>query len=279
MSNSTPETSASRPPPAKKSLGQHFLADRRIVQRILDAAEIGPQDTVLEIGPGRGVMTRLLAERAGRVIAVELDHTLAERLAAEFAEAENVRIVEGDAREVDIGGLVPRGEPYKVVANLPYYAASPIVRRLLETEPKPSLLVVMVQREVAQSMAALPGDMTILSVATQLYGRPRIVCSVPPRAFRPAPKVTSAVVRIDVYERPCLRIDSEAEFFELVRAGFSSRRKQIHNPLSAALGLSRDDTDKMLNAAGIDATRRAQTLSMEDWGRLYEGYRAMENGA
>ena len=175
-------------PRAKKSLGQNFIADGRVVSRILHAAEISPDDLVLEIGPGRGVLTRRLAERAGSVVAVELDDALADSLKSEFEDSPNVSITHADAREASIDELVPAGMPYKLVANLPYYAASPIIRRFLEADHKPKLMVVMVQREVARSMCAEPGKMSILSVATQLYGSPRVVMSVPPRVFRPSPR-------------------------------------------------------------------------------------------
>ena len=257
-------------PRAKKSLGQNFLADRRVLGRIVEAAELSPEDVVLEVGPGRGFLTRALAERAGRVVAVEVDETLAERLEELSGDRPNLTVVRADAREADIDSLVAADTPYKVVANLPYYAASPIIRRFLEARHKPALMVVMVQREVAREMAAPPGKMRLLSVATQLYGKPRIVCYVQPRAFRPAPKVTSAVVRIDVYPRPAIPLDSIERFFDLVRAGFSAPRKQLHNSLRHGLGLTSEATEATLAQAGIDPTRRAQTLSLPEWGRLYE---------
>ena len=259
-------------PRAKKSLGQNFLADGRVVSRIIRAAEISPNDLVLEIGPGRGVLTRRIAELAGRVVAVELDDVLADSLKADFEESPNVSIVHADAREVAIDELVPADVPYKLVANLPYYAASPIIRRFLEADHKPRLMVVMVQREVARGMCAEPGKMSILSVATQLYGSPRVVMSVPPRAFRPSPKVTSALVRIDVHGSPRLDLDSEERFFDLVRAGFSAPRKQIHNCLQQGLDIARDQAEGLLEAAHVDPRRRPQTLTLDEWGGLYKAY-------
>ena len=264
---------ASRYAPAKKSLGQNFLVDRRIVSRIIAAAELSPDDIALEIGPGRGILTRSLAECAASLTAIEIDHHLADALRDEFASHPNVRIVHEDAREIDIASIVPRDSQYKLIANLPYYAAQPIVRRFLEAERKPTLMVVMVQREVARNMTAAPGDMSLLSVATQLYGKPRIVASVPPRAFRPAPKVTSAIVRIDVYPQPALALDSINAFFTLVRAGFSAPRKQIHNCLQQGLAIPRIESEAVLSAAGIDPKRRPQTLSLDDWGSLYAAWR------
>lgn len=266
-----PATDALGPPPrAKRSLGQNFLVDRRVLARIVDAAELSPTDQVLEIGPGRGILTERLADVAGRVTAVELDDVLAARLSARFADRSNVCVVPGDASTVDVGELLDTSSGYKLVANLPYYAATPIVRRFLEMDDGPHLMVVMVQREVARSMTAAPGKMSLLSVATQLYGRPRIIASVPPRAFRPAPKVTSAVVRIDVYERPALELSSEREFFRLVRAGFSARRKQLRNALSQGLDVPAAEVERLLSRAGIDPKRRAETLSLAEWGVLHE---------
>ncbi|MYC08301.1 MAG: ribosomal RNA small subunit methyltransferase A [Chloroflexi bacterium] len=264
--------------PAKKSLAQNFLTDRRIVSRIIAAADIAPDDNVLEIGPGRGILTRPLADRTASLTAVELDDDLAAELTTEFAEHSHVNIVHADARHVDISSLLADGARYKLIANLPYYAAQPIIRRFLEAERQPTMMVVMVQREVARNMTAAPGGMTLLSVATQLYGKPRIVGSVPPRAFRPAPKVTSAIVRIDVYSRLALDLDSVDAFFTLVRAGFSAPRKQIHNCLQNGLTqngltITRVDAEDVLQHANIDPKRRPQTLSLDEWGDLYAAWR------
>ena len=228
---------------------------------------------VVEIGPGRGVLTRQLAKRAARVLAIEIDDNIVASLVHEFQDQPHVDILAADAREVDIQSLVAPDVTYKLVANLPYYAASPIIRRFLESAHKPQLMVVMVQREVAKRMTAAPGKMRVLSVAVQLYGKCRIVASVPPRAFRPAPKVTSAVVRIDVFPRPALELDSEERFFELVRAGFSSPRKQLANSLRHGLSIPADDVEEMLIKAGIDRRRRPQSLGLTEWGSLYDARR------
>ena len=261
-----------RPSGAKKSLGQHFLVDRRVLSRIVGAAELSTDDTVVEVGPGRGLLTGELSARAGRVVTIELDRELASALEARYEGLQHVSVVSADAREVDIELLVTPGTPYKFVANLPYYAASPIVRRFLESEHRPDLMVFMVQLEVAERMRAAPGHMSLLSVGVQLYGKPKIVCKVPPGAFRPRPNVTSAVVRIDVYPRPALEIDSEEAFFRVVKAGFSSPRKQIRNTLKQGLSLETGRSDEVLSIAGIDATRRPQTLDIADWGKVYEAF-------
>ena len=262
-----------RPPRANKALGQHFLVDARIRRRIIAAADLSPDDVVVEVGPGRGFLTSSLVRQSGKVVAVELDQTLAERLSDAYLDRPNLQVVAADAREVDIDFLVGRSD-YKVVANLPYYAASPILRRFLEAGQKPSLMVVMLQREVGEVVAAEPGRMGLLSVAVQVYGRTRVVCSVPPRAFRPPPAVASAVVRIDMYAEPVVPGVGEG-FFQLVRAGFSAPRKQIRNSLSVGLQVSTNEVCAMLLGAGIEPTRRAQTLTIEEWGRLYRVSRTL----
>jgi len=254
----------------RKSLGQHFLADSRIAGRILDAAELSPDDLVVEIGPGRGALTKRLVGCVKRVVAVELDSGLAAGLPERLEFPDNLTCVEADARVVDLAELIAPETSYKVVANLPYYAANPIVRRLLESQPKPSVLVVMIQQEVANNMVAQPGDMGILSVATQFYAKAKMVCSVPPKSFRPPPKVTSAVVRLDVLPTPAAVVASEEGFFTVVRAGFAAPRKQIRNSLSQGLRIEPVSGGKILEQAGVDATRRPQTLNIAEWADIYQ---------
>ncbi|MCH7738302.1 MAG: ribosomal RNA small subunit methyltransferase A [Chloroflexi bacterium] len=254
----------------RKSLGQHFLADSRIAGRILDAAELSPDDLIVEIGPGRGVLTKRLVDRVKRVVAIELDGELAAALPARLDFPANLTCVEADARVMDLAELIAPETSYKVVANLPYYAANPIIRRLLESPPKPGLLIVMVQQEVAKNMVAQPGGMGILSVATQFYAKAKIVCSVPPKSFRPPPKVTSAVVRLDVLQTPAADVASEEDFFTVVRAGFAAPRKQIRNSLSQGLRIGPAAGGLILEEAGIDATRRPQTLDIAEWAGIYQ---------
>ena len=196
---------------ARKSLGQHFLVDPRAANRIVAAADLAAGDTVLEIGPGNGVLTRRLVERAGQVVAVELDHRLAAELPARLGMPENLEVRQGDARTVAIEDLVGLGNPYKMIANLPYYAASPIIRRFLESDTPPTLMVVMVQREVGEAMTAKPGAMTLLSVATQFYAEASVVTHVP-SSFRPPPKVSSTVVKLKVRSTPAVSVEDVAEF-------------------------------------------------------------------
>ena len=265
----------------RKSLGQHFLHDTRVVSRILQAADISPDETLVEIGPGRGVLTKRLVEQCARVVAVELDPQLCAELPARLEFPENLECILVDAREADLPALAsqrsdPANSRYKVVGNLPYYAANPIIRRTLESSPPPSLALFMVQREVAESMTATPGRMGLLSVATQFYAEAKIVCSVPPSAFRPPPKVRSAVVRLDVRQEPAVRVADRDEFFNVVRAGFSAPRKQLHNSLSHGLGIEAASAQEVLEQAGIDERRRPATLSLEEWAALYLAWRGAQ---
>ena len=252
----------------RKSLGQHFLTDARIANRIVAAAETDGSETVLEIGPGAGVLTRRLVEQAGKVVAVELDQRLVEELPERLGFPDNLEVVQGDGREVDADELVGAGTPYKVVANLPYYAAAPIVRRFLETVRPPTLMVVMVQREVADAMNAKPGEFTLLSVATQFYAEPAVVAQAPARCFRPPPKVSSTVLKLTVRAEPPVAVPDREAFFALVRAGFSAPRKQLRNSLMQGTGAPAETVATTLEEAGIDAQRRPATLEIAEWAAL-----------
>ncbi len=275
-------TSSVRRRGARKSLGQHFLVDQRIVSRIVGAAHLTMDDTVVEIGPGRGVLTRRLVQLAGTVVAVELDEQLCEELPERLGFPANLECAHADAREADIAALArsASSEPaggYKVIGNLPYYAANPIVRRVLESDSPPSLALFMVQKEVADSMTAKPGKMGLLSVATQCYASARQVCLVPPKAFRPPPKVRSAVVRLDLLESPVVNADNRQSFFEVVRAGFSAPRKQIHNSLSHGLSAEPGVCRAALEMAGIDVRRRPATVSLEEWAGLCVAWQELQS--
>ena len=257
---------------ARKSLGQHHLVDAGVLSRILAAAELTEEDVVLEVGPGLGTLTRGLVERVSRVVAVEMDSRLAASLPQRLGHPANLVTIEADARTMDIGSLVGNEPGYKVVANLPYYAANPIVRRLLEAEPKPGLMVIMVQREVARVMVAEPGRMGLLSVATQYYAQPALVCDVPPAAFRPPPKVMSGVVRLKIRPHPAVAVADREAFFDLVRAGFSAPRKQLRNSLSHGLGLPGAVVGQLLEGLDLDGRRRAETLTLDEWAAVYRGW-------
>lgn len=264
------------PAPPRKALGQHFLVDGRILNRLLTASDLTPPDVVLEIGPGRGVLTRQLLRRVARVIAVELDAALAAALPARLGYPPHLEVVNADARTVDLTALLTAATPYKVIANLPYYAANPILRRFLELAAayRPQLLTVMVQREVADSIAAAPGRRSMLSVAVQYYAIPKLICAVPPAAFRPPPKVASAVLRLDLRPQPAVAVADTAAFFALVRAGFAAPRKQLRNSLGLGLGRPGSAIDPLLAAAAIDGRRRAETLSLDEWAALYQAVAA-----
>lgn len=256
----------------RKSLGQNFLVDQRALERIVEAAELGSEDIVLEIGPGLGTLTRLLAAEAGQVVAVELDQRLTEVLKQSLAGLPNVEVIHGDILELNPADLLEQqggNFQYKVVANLPYYITSAILRHLLTAEVRPRLMVVTVQLEVAQRITAKPGDMSLLAVSVQFYGRPRIVTRVKASAFYPSPQVDSAVVRIDLHDHPIVEVDDADSFFEVVRAGFAQRRKQLRNALAAELNLPASEVAQALSRAGVNPERRAQTLSIEEWGRVW----------
>jgi 16S rRNA (adenine1518-N6/adenine1519-N6)-dimethyltransferase len=240
---------------------------------------LSERDTVIEVGPGRGVLTWRLVECAERVIAIELDAHLCDELPARLGFPPNLKCVAADARESDLASLASADDleavPYKVVGNLPYYAANPIIRRTLESPSPPSLAVFMVQREVAESMTASQGDMGLLSVATQFYAQARMVCSVPPSAFRPPPKVRSAVVRLEILRQPAVDVPDRDSFFRVVRAGFSAPRKQLRNSLSHGLGVDVPLGAEVLEAAGVDGRRRPSTLSLEEWATICRVWQGM----
>lgn len=261
---------------AKKSLGQHFLVDQEVLNQIVAAAELAPNDVVLEIGAGNGVLTRRLAQAAGRVIAVELDNRMIASLRKEFAGSPHVTIVHGDILELDLlhllgGESTAEADPptnYKVVANIPYYITGPILRRLLEASIPPTLAVLLVQKEVAERICARPGDLSILAVSVQFYASPSIIANVPAVAFRPPPKVDSALLRLDLHSQPAVPDLPSALFFRIVRAGYGQKRKQLHNSLASGLALPKPVIDAALATADLAPSQRAETLSLSEWAAL-----------
>lgn len=251
-------------PAPKKSLGQHWLFDSRSLGSICDAAEIKPTETVLEIGPGLGPLTVELTERAKQVVAVELDEVLARQLPARVP-AYNLTVVHQDILQFDLTQL-PGG--YKVVANVPYYVTSNLVRFLLESPAPPSLIVMLVQKEVAQRMAAMPGSMSILAVSAQFYADVQLGMVVTADKFDPPPKVDSQVVILKRHKKPLFTNVNTKQFFRVVKAGFSEKRKTLRNSLSGGLGITKDQAEALLAKAGIDAGARAQELSLDDWRKL-----------
>ncbi|MDH4099403.1 MAG: 16S rRNA (adenine(1518)-N(6)/adenine(1519)-N(6))-dimethyltransferase RsmA [Nitrospirota bacterium] len=247
-----------------KALGQNFLVDHGAVRRIVEAAEVDQEDTVLEIGPGKGVLTAALAEKAGQVVALEFDRHLAESLMSDFSGADNVRIIYADALEFPLETLP---HPLKVVANLPYSVATPILFRLLENRHCLSRMVLMFQKEVAERILAEPGgrDYGVLSVMVQAFTRPKLEFVLPPDAFRPRPKIDSAVVSFETPSVPRVALVDENAFRRVVKAAFSQRRKTLRNSLKALLG---ERVEEVLLTVGIDPMRRAETLTLEEFARL-----------
>ncbi len=251
-----------------KAFGQNFLIDRSILMKIVAAAEIDADDEILEVGAGTGVLTRELAQQARRVVAVELERDMLALLAKTTSYFPNVELIARNLlflNPVEIFGQAP----YKLVANLPYYITAPTFRHFLESANPPRVLVVMVQQEVAQRIIAQPGDLSLLAISVQFYGQPRIVARVPASSFYPAPKVDSAILRVDVHaDAPLTAVERES-FFRLVQAGFSERRKQLHNSLTHGLHYKNEIIRAWLAEAGIEASRRAETLSIAEWLQLW----------
>lgn len=273
MSRSTLKLKEQHTP--RKELGQNFLADKNILRKLVDAAQVGASDTVLEIGAGLGHLTRVLAETGTHIVSVELDRQLFKNLQVEFAQTPNVMVLEGDVLQNPPREWLAQAQlapPYRVVANIPYYITSPILRYLLEAAPPPSRIVLMTQREVAQQIIAKPPHATLLGVSVQFYGAPRIVANVPAGAFYPRPKVDSAIVRIDVTD-PAPTVDTR-HFFRVVRAGFGAKRKQLHNALAGGLQISTAEVGRALLRAKIDPSRRAETLTIAEWETLAQGIAA-----
>uniref|UniRef100_A0A7C1IZT5 Ribosomal RNA small subunit methyltransferase A n=1 Tax=Ammonifex degensii TaxID=42838 RepID=A0A7C1IZT5_9THEO len=258
----------------KKRWGQNFLINPGIVDKIMAVAEISPDDTVIEIGPGMGALTARLAEQANRVVAVELDRSLVALLRGELAAYGNLRVVEGDALRVDFDALVKDSGgtfPYKVVANLPYYITTPLLTRLLSGDFAVSLLVIMVQKEVALRLVARPGtkEYGSLSVLAQFRSEPDLVAVISRGSFFPAPAVDSAVVRLRVRTMPPVLVTDEALFFRVVRAAFGQRRKTLLNALAGAgLGPDRPTWEAILKRAGIDPQRRGETLTLAEFAAI-----------
>lgn len=251
-----------------KRLGQNFLIDANIVQGIVDAANVQENDRVLEIGPGIGTLTQALAETGAEVTCVELDKRLPEVLAHTLDAYDNVRVIQGDILKVNIPEIMG-DKPFKVVANLPYYITTPIIMALLEKHLPITDIVVMVQKEVAERMAAQPGGKTYgaLSVAVQYYTVPEIALYVPPRSFMPPPEVDFVVVNCKVRQTPAVELIDEKMFFRVVKAAFGQRRKTLNNALKS-MGVDKNIIADVLDKAGIEATRRGETLTMEEFGAI-----------
>lgn len=260
----------------QKKFGQNFLIDTRVLERIIDSAEITKDDCVLEIGPGIGTMTQYLAESAREVVAVEIDKNLIPILQNDtLAEYDNVTIINDDILKVDINKIVQEknnGQPIKVVANLPYYITTPIIMGLFESHVPLKSITIMVQKEVADRMQVGPGtkDYGALSLAVQYYAKPEIVANVPPNCFIPRPSVGSAVIRLTRHEQPPVDVKNETHMFALIRASFNQRRKTLINGLTNAgnLNVTKEQIVQALEKMGLPATVRGEALTLEQFGEL-----------
>ena len=255
----------------KKSLGQNFLVEPAGLMKVIDAAELSGSEEVLEIGAGLGSLTYLLAQTCARVITVEIDRHMLEPLAEALKPFTNVQIVPGDILELDPATLVSQ-ENYVVVANIPYYITSAIIRHLLEAAVKPSRIILTIQQEVAQRIVARDGKMSLLSLSVFVFGEPEIVSTIPAGSFFPAPDVDSAVLRIRLHPEPLIRSSQLDLFFKLAHAGFGQKRKTLRNSLSAGLSLPANEVEARLLEADIEPSRRAETLSMAEWARLVDSF-------
>lgn len=247
-----------------KSLGQHWLNDRDTLAAIADEANIQPTDTVLEIGPGLGTLTSVLLSRAGRVVAVEFDAKLAAKLPGQFP-GKNLTVINQDILSYDLGQL-PAG--YKVVANVPYYITSKIVEKLMTADSRPSVVVLLVQKEVARRIAARAGDMSLLALSAQIFAEARLGVEVPRQYFTPAPKVDSQAIVLTTRSEPLIPVDDQAAFFRLAKVGFVAKRKKLRSSIAAGLAISKPAAEELLRYSSIDPDKRAEDLSIDDWRRL-----------
>ncbi|MFA5523191.1 MAG: 16S rRNA (adenine(1518)-N(6)/adenine(1519)-N(6))-dimethyltransferase RsmA [Tissierellales bacterium] len=265
-----------------KSLGQNFLIDGNIIDRIVEGANIKDEDGIIEIGPGIGTLTQKLCESAEKVVAIELDNNLLPILEETLGDYSNLEVVHGDVLKVDINKIIEEkleGRKVKVVANLPYYITTPIIMKLLEENLKIDKIVVMVQKEVALRMKATPGnkDYGALSIAVQYYSKPEIIVDVPKNVFMPRPNVDSAVIMLSVYPEPIIRVKDEKLFFRVVKAAFGKRRKTLLNALDSGIELKKEEIGLILEKSGIDPIRRGETLSITEFARIADEIYAVVN--
>jgi 16S rRNA (adenine1518-N6/adenine1519-N6)-dimethyltransferase len=257
----------------KKGLGQNFLVDPSALKELVKVAEIPPEAAVLEVGPGIGSLTRYLAQVSRRVVAVELDEGLIPLLQRVLSAWNNIEIIQGDIMDLDPAMIVGE-EDYYVVANIPYYITSMLIRHLLEARTKPGRMVLTVQREVAERICAMPGDLSLLALSVQVYGSAKQVLRIPAGSFYPIPKVDSTAVRVDLFLQPAIPAERLNLFFRLAKAGFSQKRKTLRNALSAGLHLPAEKIEKIIEMSGIDPRRRAETLNINEWAGLTNSYQS-----
>ena len=255
----------------KKSLGQNFLGEPAGLRKVLTAAELQGNEQVLEIGAGLGSLTVLLAQNAKEVLAIEIDQNLFPALQEALAPYANVKTIHGDILKLDLDGLL-EDQDFVVVANIPYYITSAIIRKLLEANKRPSRMILTIQKEVAERIIARDGKMSLLALSVQVYGKPELVATIPAGAFYPAPDVDSAVLRLTLFKKPIIQEQNLDLFFKLAQAGFSQKRKTLRNSLASGLSITSQQAEKILADAQLESNRRAETLSLEEWNRLVLAY-------
>ncbi len=266
-----------------KSLGQNFLQDEEVIGKILDGSDIGPEDLVIEVGPGSGALTVEAARRAGRLVAVELDSRLIPVLKAALVNADNAEIINGDILKTDIAALIRdnRGTgKVRIIGNLPYYITTPIIMKFLEEGESVDTITVMMQKEVADRLTAAPGtkECGAITLETGYFAEVSRVCDVPKEAFMPMPKVESAVLRLDVRKEPPVQVPDRKFLFEVIKAGFTLRRKTLRNSLMTLGGFSKDQIEQALGSTGIDPARRGETLSLQEYADLSNALRELKEG-
>lgn len=252
---------------AKKSLGQNFLVDEKAFDKIIEVADLKPSDNIIEVGPGTGFLTERLIQKVSHVTSVELDKDMVDLLKGRFEKVKNLDLIQSDILNFRIQDSGFRITPYKVVANIPYYITSPLLKHFLQSEHRPSSIVVLVQKEVAEKIVGKTGK-SLITIETQLFGRPEIVGIVPAKSFYPAPKVDSAILKIEVYDKPLIPEKSIDDFIRLVKFGFSQKRKMLSNTLSAGLHMKPAEMSEILKKADINPNLRAENLEIGDWERL-----------
>jgi len=254
----------------KKSLGQNFLRDKKVLEKIIASAELSSDDLVIEIGPGEGVLTEKLAEKVSKVLAVEIDQNLIPVLQKKFDKNKNVEIIHEDILKINLSEIFKKLKTtnYKLIANIPYYITSKIIRLFLELENPPIEMILMTQKEVAERIVEKPGKMSLLSVSVQYYAQPKILFAVSRNSFFPVPEVDSAVIKIGDIQKKKESQEEIKKFFRIVKAGFSAKRKTLINNLSNSLHLEKNIVEEKLKLAGLKSTVRAQELSIENWKKL-----------
>ncbi|RJQ13532.1 ribosomal RNA small subunit methyltransferase A [Candidatus Parcubacteria bacterium] len=250
-----------------KGLGQNFLLNKKVLDKIVESAEINPKDVVLEVGPGLGTLTQKLAEKAGLILAIETDGGLVKELKNNLGKNKKVVILEGDILKENLNNLGLKNLNYKLVANIPYYITSKIIKKFLSQEPRPLKLVLMVQLEVAKRIVAKEPHLSILALSVRFFGEPKFIMKVPKNSFWPKPKVDSAIITVDVFDKD---VDPKIEgvFFKLVRAGFAKKRKKLTNSLEITLGIPKEEVLKLLEGLGLGKNTRAQEISLSQWIKL-----------